>query len=204
MTHLQLVRTPARTLPLPRPLAPEPRIAAPPRPLDAQLWAADVLGRILDVFETLDSCSRESLEKARGLLVGELLAGEVEERRRPGSPHDRRRRNAVLTAAVGCVQAAAEHGEADGDHTPFIGATWRDGTNRAAEARLPEAARLLHRVRRVLDGVAAVQDPEPGRRQPAVADVLAHMLRGPEPRMWSRERRDFARSVLEWMREPGR
>jgi hypothetical protein len=163
--------------------------------------AAEILGRIMDVFETIESCSDETLEKARGLLVAEL-----EEERVAGTraPHRSRRRNAVFAAAAQCVHAASEHRGGGGYSVEENGSVFLRSTGTAPGARPAEAWQVLYRVHRLLDGVTTFQDQGPLARQPAVANVLAYMLRGPEPGTWRSDERDFARCVLEWMKCPGR
>jgi hypothetical protein len=155
--------------------------------------AAEILGRIMDVFETIESCSDETLEKARGLLVAELEEGRTAG---TGAPHQSRRRNAVFAAAAQCVHAASEHRALERAGSGEGGAS--------SAGHRAEAWQVLYRVHRLLDGVATFQDQGPLARQPAVANVLAYMLRGPEPGTWRSDERDFARCVLEWMKGPVR
>ena len=150
--------------------------------MDAQLRAAEIMGRIIDFFEAVEACSGAALETTRGLLVDELAVSRVEGSR---SPHAARRRNDVLTAELACIHAAA-----DAEAGPDGHLLHRPG----------DAAQVLDRVHRVLDGVTALQDRNQSAEGPKGVDILAFMLRGPEPRSWSRDQQDFARCAVEWMR----
>ena len=162
--------------------------------LDPQIRAAGIMGRIIDFFDAVAACPDEALERVRGRLVDELASGRVD-----GSlaPHDSRRRNAVLTAALTCVQASAERSRRPESRPATVGTPglWGVGQDRPTTA-----GEVMHRIHRVLDGVTALQDPAGSDSRPRGVDVLAHMLRGPEPSTWTRDQQDFGRCALEWMK----
>jgi hypothetical protein len=178
-------------------VSPERKAPFPPTAPDAQMRAAEIMGRIVDLFDAFASCSSRGLEEARGLLVDELAHARSRQSR---APHENRRRNAVLTAALECVHAASERRSGPAAPDLIDGARGGAPSHADSEHAPNEGERVLYRVHRVLDGVAALQDPPSSPRRPRGVDVLAHMLRGPEPRSWSRDQQDFARCTVEWMR----
>jgi hypothetical protein len=189
MTALHALRPDAAT--------PSQRTSSPPSAPDAQMRAAEIMGRIIHLFDGLASCAAQELEKARGLLVDELAQARSVGTR---APHQSRRRNAVLTAALECVHVASQR---ESERPLPAASAWspRGGNVLAnSESTSLDGERVLDRVHRVLDGVVALQDPPSSSRRPRGVDVLAHMLRGPEPRSWSRDQQAFARCALEWMR----
>jgi len=164
---------------------------------DAHIRAAEILGRIIDVFETVESCSDETLDVARTLLAGELEGIGIAQTR---APHGSKGRSAVLTAAAQCVHAAWVERSAGRPSAGADGASFEGTPDAVPGERHTEAWQVLYRVYRVLDGVAGFHDRVPPSRQAGVVDVLAHMLQGPEPRTWRLDQRALARCVLEWMR----
>lgn len=178
-------------------VSPDRKAPFPATAPDAQMRAAEIMGRIVHLFDAFASCSPQGLEEARGLLVDELAHARSRGSR---SPHESRRRSAVLTAALECVHVASEGRSG----SPAVGLT--DGSGGGAPSRTDsegapsEAERVVYRVHCVLDGVTALHDPATSSRRPRGVDVLAHMLRGPEPRSWSRDQQEFARCALEWMK----
>jgi len=157
-----------------------------------------MLGRIIDLFEAVEACPSDALERSRRLLVDELEVGRTDGSR---APHENRRRNAVLTAALGCVHSAAERG-ATGAGAPTVeGPSWLATAAGAPASRRPvRAGRIMYLILRILDGFETLQDRGPTDRRPRGVDILAHMLRGPEPRSWNRDQQAFARCALEWMK----
>lgn len=193
MTRLQTVRRPATATAT----AATTRTRTPGKPHDAQLRAAAILGRIIAFFEAVEACSSGALETTRSLLVDELEVGRTDWTR---APHENRRRNAVLTAALGCVHAAAERGDAQQNELTIEGPAWLDASTGVRSCRPMRAGRIMYLLLRILDGVEMLQDSGSADGRPRGVDVLAHMLRGPEPRTWSRDQQDFARCALEWMK----
>ncbi len=189
MTPLHAVRTASLAAPTRTPRSTGVR--------DAHIRAAEILGRIIDVFETIDSCSDETLDVARTLVAGELEGTEVT---RIHAPHGNQGRSAVLAAAARCVHAAWEDRDAKRPSPAADAATVQERTDAVPGERRTEAWQVLYRVYRVLDGVAAFHDRVSPSRKGGIVDVLAHMVQGPEPRTWHPDQRALARCVLEWMR----
>ena len=184
VNHAHAVRRPASTA--------APQTPKPTRRLDPQMRAAAILGRIIYFFDAVDACPAEALERTRRLLVEELDVARSDALR---APHEHRRRNAVFTAALACVQAASERAQLpDAGHPPLVPAT----DDQSVRPMRP--GQVILRIHHVLDGVRTLQDPTPPDGRARGVDVLAHMLRGPEPRNWTRDQQDFARCALEWMR----
>ena len=188
MTRLQTVRRPAPSA--------ATRTQTSGQPTDPQLRAAAILGRIIEFFEAVDACPNGVLETTRSLLVDELEVGRTDWIR---APHENRRRNAVLTAALGCVHAASERGQAHKADSMVEAPSWL-ALPTGGSRRPIRAGRVMYLILRILDGFDTLQDGSPADRRPRGVDVLAHMLRGPEPRSWSRDQQDFARCALEWMK----
>lgn len=194
--HLAKDRPVNRLQAVRRPSASTPHTSEPNRDLGPQMRAADILGRIIEFFDALEASSSDVLERTRGLLVDELEVSRTDATR---APHDNRRRNAVFASALACVQAASERGALRTD-VVVEGPSWLQATGGAARERPIRPGTIILRIHHVLDGVKTLHDPALSEGRPRGVDVLAHMLRGPEPRTWSRDQQDFARCALEWMR----
>jgi hypothetical protein len=179
----------------PRP-APGPVVRSTRRtgPSDAQYQAAAILGRVMEFFDTVESCSREDGDRARRLIVSEI------ERRSVFGPQTGDKGTAVLTAALACLpHDSPGQGEARKINVDDGSFGW--GARRRARRPSAQAGLLFLRVQQVLEHVAPYPDRGPAPK-PRVADALAYMLQGAEPRTWSEDRQGFARCVLDCVASP--
>ena len=180
---------------------------APPRPTparatpqtsrrDAQFRAAEILGRMMDFFEEAEACS----DAARRMACT-LLGAEVDRWHEAGTGDTGhgRFRGAVVAAAVALVEAHTGNGAGAG-HLDESHRSWSaPRSERDLDRSFLEAGRIHLRVHRILDLAAPHFGRVSPRQEGGVAHVLAHLLEGAVPQVWSAERQSFARCVVEYM-----
>ena len=163
---------------------------------DAPFRAAEILGRMMAFFEDAEGSS----DAARHMACT-LLGAEVDRWHQDGVGEKGygRFRGAVLTAAVTLLEASGGSGVAPGSDDEAAPSTPSTRYGRNLDRSYVEAGRIHDRVHRVLDPAAPHREHAVAQHDAPVAVALAHLLRGPERRMWSTERRSFAACVVRYL-----